>query len=181
MTAGWLERRFGAAIVWLPFDLHPEYPPEGIPRAQLHARYGERFHGALRARFAEEELAYDPPADVVPRSLKALQLAELARDAGRHTAVHDRLMDAYWAEGENIGDPDVLRRIAADVDLPADDVERVLAAEEYVPRIEASTQQALRLGINGIPGWLLDERLLVLGAQPRAVFEQAVAQLSGDA
>jgi predicted DsbA family dithiol-disulfide isomerase len=117
----------------------------------------------------------------VPRSLKALQLAELGRDLGRHTAVHDRLMDAYWAEGANVGDPDVLRGLAQALELPPDDVERVLAGDEYVPRIEASTQQALKLGINGIPGWLLDERLLVLGAQPREVFEQAFAQLSGDA
>ena len=40
--------------MWLPFDLHPEYPPEGIPREQLHARYGSSFHDSLRARFVDE-------------------------------------------------------------------------------------------------------------------------------
>jgi predicted DsbA family dithiol-disulfide isomerase len=37
--AAWLERRFGAEIEWLPFDLHPEYPPEGLSFEQLEAKY----------------------------------------------------------------------------------------------------------------------------------------------
>ena len=59
-------------MTWLPFDLHPEYPPEGIPREQLHARYGSSFHDRLRERFAEEALAYNPPPEVVPNTLRAL-------------------------------------------------------------------------------------------------------------
>ena len=161
----------------LPFDLHPEYPPEGIPRATLHARYGDAFHDRLRASFAAAGLAYAPPPDVVPRSLDALRLNELARDLGRDDALHDRLMDAYWDEGRNIGDRGALRELAAEVELPEDAVERVLRSDEYRARVDASTQQAAALGITGIPAFLLDERLLVLGAQPREVFEQAVAQL----
>ena len=164
-------------MLWLPFDLHPEYPPEGISRAQLHARYGERFHARLREAFAAAGLTYAPPPDVVPRSLDALRLTELARDLGRHDEVHDRLMDAYWNEGRNIGDHGVLRELAGELALPGADVERVLAGDDYRARVEASTQQAAALGITGIPAFLLDERLLVLGAQPREVFERAVAQL----
>ena len=43
----WMERQFGARITWLPFHLHPEYPPEGITRAELDARYGERSHDRI--------------------------------------------------------------------------------------------------------------------------------------
>jgi predicted DsbA family dithiol-disulfide isomerase len=63
------------------------------------------------------------------------------------------------------------------VGLDGDEVERVLASDEYRDRVLASTAQAQRIGINGIPAFLLDERLLVLGAQPREVFERAFAQL----
>ena len=48
MTAEQARREFDADLLWLPFDLHPEYPPEGIPRAELHARYGEAMHDRLR-------------------------------------------------------------------------------------------------------------------------------------
>jgi predicted DsbA family dithiol-disulfide isomerase len=162
-------------VTWLPFDLHPEYPPEGIPRAQLLARYGP-FEERLRERFAEEGLPYTPNPDVVPNSFAALRLAELARDLDRHGEIHGRLMDAYWRDGVNIGDHDELRRLLHD--LPADDVERVLASDEHAERVRASTQQALSIGVNGVPAWVIDGKLLVPGAQPREVFEQAFAQLS---
>jgi predicted DsbA family dithiol-disulfide isomerase len=88
-------------------------------------------------------------------------------------------MDAYWAESVDIGDPDELRRLSAEVGLDASDVERVLADDEVLlDRVLESTKQAQAIGINGIPGFLLDRRLLVLGAHPRDVFRQAFAQLT---
>ena len=161
-------------MTWLPFELHPEYPPEGLPRAELLARYGS-FEERLRERFAEEGLPYTPNPDVVPNSFDALRLAELARDLDRHDEVHDQLMDAYWRDGVNIGDRDELRRLLHD--LPPDDVERVLSSDQYADRVRASTQQALSIGANGVPAWVIDGKLLVPGAQPREVFEQAFAQL----
>jgi predicted DsbA family dithiol-disulfide isomerase len=161
----------------LPFDLHPEYPQEGIPREQLHARYGTGFHDRLRARFAEEGLAYNPPPEVVPNTMRALRVSELARARGMHQAVHDRLMDAYWAEARNIGDAGELRALAVEAGLDGAEVDDVLAGSAYRERVVASTQQAVSIGITGVPGFLLDRRLLVLGAQPREVFEQAFGQL----
>ena len=86
-------------------------------------------------------------------------------------------MDAYWAESANIGDQDVLRALARDVGLPDDEVERVLVGDDYAQRVAVSTQQAVSLGANGIPAFVLNGKLLILGAQPREVFEQALAQL----
>lgn len=175
--AGWVEEQFGATVEWLPFDLHPEYPPEGIPRAQLHARYGESFHDQLKERFAEEGLAYNPPPDVIPNTMGALRVSELARERGVHAAVHDRLMDAYWAEARNIGDPVELRTLAVEAGLDGAEVDEVLAGDAYRDRVLALTAQAQSIGVTGVPGFLLDRRLLVLGAQPREMFEQAFGQL----
>jgi predicted DsbA family dithiol-disulfide isomerase len=173
--AEWLRRRFDAEVTWLPFELHPEYPPGGLPRAELLARYGS-FDGRLRDRFAEEGLEYGPNPDVVPNSFTALRLGELARELERHDEIHDRLMDAYWRQGVNIGDPDELRRLAHD--LPADDVERVLVTDAYADRVHASTNEALSVGVTGVPAWVIDGKLLVPGAQPREVFERAFEQLA---
>ena len=168
----------GAEVNWLPFDLHPEYPPEGIPREQLLARYGgDAMIDRITRFFAERGLEYNPNPDVVPNSMNALRLTELARDLGLHAELHDRLMDAYWAEAMNIGDLDVLRGEAAAVGLPTDDVEDVLAGDRYRDRVEGSTREAYGLGANAVPAFVLDRRLLVLGAQPDEVFEQAFAQL----
>ena len=165
-------------MTWLPFDLHPEYPAEGIPREQLHARYGDTFHDRLRARFAEEGLAYNPPSELVPNTMRALRVTELARERGVHGAVHDRLMDAYWVEGRNIGDRAELRSLAVEAGLDADEVDAVLDGDVYRDRVQGLTAQAVSIGVTGVPGFLLERRLLVLGAQPRTVFERAFEQLS---
>ena len=178
MTAEQARREFDADVVWLPFDLHPEYPPEGIPLAELHRRYGlgvgER--DPLRERFAAAGLEYDRP-EVVPNTRLALRMTELARERGLHQPFHDRLMDAYWSEATDIGEPDELRRLAAEVGLDAQEVERVIAdPAAYLDLVEESTRQAYSIGIHAIPAFVVDRRLIVLGAQPLEVFRRAFAQ-----
>ena len=179
MTAEQARREFDADVDWLPFDLHPEYPVEGIPLAELHRRYGIGVgeHDPLRARFEAAGLEYNRP-ETVPNTRLALRLTELARELGLHEPFHDRLMDAYWSKATNIAEPDELRRLAAEVGLDADDVERVIAdGSAYLDVVEASTHEAQSVGINAIPAFVLDRRLLVLGAQPLDVFRAAFAQL----
>ena len=178
MTAEEARREFDADIVWLPFDLHPEYPPEGIPLEQLHRRYGIGIgeRDPLRDRFEAAGLEYNRP-EIVPNTRLALRMSELAREHGLHEPFHDMLMDAYWSQATNIGDPGELRRLAAEVGLDADDVESVIAdASAYLDVVEGSTGQAQSIGINAIPAFLLDRRLIVLGAQPLEVFRRAFAQ-----
>jgi predicted DsbA family dithiol-disulfide isomerase len=163
-------------VTWLPFDLHPEYPPGGIPREQLHARYGDAFHGRLKRSFESAGLVYNPPPDVVPNTMRALSITELARDRGLHRPVHDRLMGAYWEEARNIGDPEVLRELALEAGLAEDDVATAIDDGGLAERVRASTAQAHSIGVTGVPAFVLDNRLLVLGAQPREVFERALAQ-----
>ena len=131
------------------------------------------------AFFAERGLPpYAPPPDIVSNSRTALRLGELARGLGLHHRFHDRVMDAYWAESLDIGDAGVLRRASSEVGLPEKDVDAVMASERYLDVVRASTEQAMSVGVTGVPGFLLGGRLLVLGAQPDEVFEQAFAQLA---
>jgi predicted DsbA family dithiol-disulfide isomerase len=121
---------------------------------------------------------YNRPA-IVPNTRLALRLSELARERGVHERFHHRLMDAYWSEATNIGDPNELRRLAQDTGLEAADVDRVIADRTaYLDRVEASTGQAQSAGINAIPAFLLDRCLIVLGAQPLETFRDAFAQLA---
>lgn len=131
----------------------------------------------MKGLFEAAGLVYNPPPEVVPNTMRALRVTELARERGLHQAVHDRLMQAYWEEARNIGDPDELRALAVEAGLDQAEVDGVLAGEAYRDRVLSLTAQAQSIGITGIPAFLLDRRLLVLGAQPREVFEQAFAQL----
>jgi predicted DsbA family dithiol-disulfide isomerase len=146
----------------------------------LHARYGDAFHERLRQSFAAAGLAYEPPADVVPNTMRALCVTEAARDAGLHRAVHDRLMQAYWEEGRDIGDPAELLALGVEAGLGPDAVEEAMESPALRERVVSSTRHAHAIGVTGVPAFLLDRRLLVLGAQPRDVFERAARHLGAD-
>ena len=124
--------------------------------------------------FDRHGLVYNPPP-VAPRSLDAQRLGEHARANNLYVPYFARAMDAYWVEGLNIGDHEVLRALAADVGL--DGADEILATDAYADTVRRSTSEAYSIGINGIPGFLLDRRLLVLGAHPRETFERAFEQL----
>lgn len=118
------------------------------------------------------------PAPVISNTRNALRVTELARDRGLHEPVHDRLMDAFWAEGRDLGDREVLRELVVEGGLDPAEVEDVLSSDAYLDRVLASTAEAQSAGIDGIPAFVLGGRLLILGAQPREVFDQAIAQLA---
>ena len=164
-------------MVWLPFDLHPEYPRGGLPQKQLLARYGPEMAERMREFFGARGLSYSPHPDVVPNTQSALRLTELARELGRHEETHDRLMAAYWSEGQDLGDDDVLRALAVELELPAHEVDDVLTGNRYRDLVAASTQRAVSIGANAVPAFLLERRLLVLGAHPEETFERAFEQL----
>jgi predicted DsbA family dithiol-disulfide isomerase len=158
--------------------LHPEYPDEGLPRERLLERYGHAGIDRVRRLFEANGLVYNPHSEIVPNTKQALRVTEFARERGLHKAVHDRLMEAYWEEGRNIGDETELQTLAVEAGLDPAEVDGVLTSDAYADRVQASTAEAQSLGITGIPAFVLDGRLLLLGAQPREVFEKAFAKLA---
>jgi predicted DsbA family dithiol-disulfide isomerase len=160
----------------LPFDLHPEYPPQGIPRAELVARYGEGYDARTREMFAAEGLAYAPPPEVVPNTRLALELGEAARAEGLHGPYHDRVMDAYWAESADLSQRAVLESLARQVGISDAGIAQALDERGWARSVDESTTRAQGAGATGVPAFVIDGRVLVVGAQPRELLAQAVEQ-----
>jgi predicted DsbA family dithiol-disulfide isomerase len=131
----------------------------------------------LGAMFDQAGLPHAERIDKVPNSLRALILGELARERGVLGELHPRLFDAYWARGSDIGDEQVLVEEGSAVGLGRDEIAAALANPVYLERVLSQTREALELGANGVPAWVIDERILVPGAQPHEVFEQVLEQL----
>jgi predicted DsbA family dithiol-disulfide isomerase len=127
--------------------------------------------------FAADGLPVSRDLTKVPNSHKALRLGELARERGRHAELHRRLFDAYWARGLDIGDDDVLVAEAEAAGLDPDEAREVLASDRYADVVARETETALDAGATGVPGWVIDERVLVPGAQPHDVFERVLERL----
>jgi predicted DsbA family dithiol-disulfide isomerase len=122
-------------------------------------------------------LTYNPSGSL-PNTLHSLQVTELARDRGLHEPLHTRLMHAYWSEGKDLGDDEVLLDLVEEAGLDRAEAGEVIAEGRYSDRIVASTEEANRHGIYAIPAFVLGNRLLVMGAQPEELFEQAMAELA---
>jgi predicted DsbA family dithiol-disulfide isomerase len=143
----------------------------------LLERYGTGLTARLNAMFKEANLPHTAELERVPNSRRALMLGELARDRGRHHALHPRLFDAYWARGRDLGDLQVLVEEGRAVGLEEDEIRRAVNDPQYLSRIEEQTAAALEFGAGGVPAWLVDERLLVPGAQPHELFDRVLERL----
>jgi predicted DsbA family dithiol-disulfide isomerase len=104
-------------------------------------------------------------------------LGELARDHGVLDDLHPRLFDAYWARGLDLGDDRVLIGEGTAVGLSGAEISATLEDQRYLPRIEASTRNAMNVGAEGVPAWAIDQRILIPGAQPHEVFTQVLERL----
>jgi predicted DsbA family dithiol-disulfide isomerase len=171
----WLRRQLGARVEWLPYHLHPECPPDGIPRHELVARYGDHFTRAVREMAEAAGLPFNPHPERVPNTRRALELGEWARTQGdeAHERLHDRLMTAYWAEGRDLTGWDELLACVGDVDLDADAARSAVEGGGFAEPVDAWTGWAQSHGISAIPAFVFEERVLVSGAMPHEVLERA--------
>ena len=85
-------------------------------------------------------------------------------------------MNAYWEQSRDIGDPEELRAIAAEVGLEPERVEAALVGRAYTEAVDTATAMAHQAGINAVPAFVVDRRVLVLGAQPHEALEAAIEQ-----
>lgn len=163
---------------WLPFELHPEVPPEGIARERLlPAPYVARACRSVDAMAREAGLVMVPKDRLINTRL-ALATAEFARERGMFEPVHRALFKAQWegtAELDRVAD---LRRIVAEHGLDPDELAGALAGGRYEPAIDRHRAQARSVGSDAIPSHIVGRRYLLVGAQPLAVFEQVLDRIA---
>lgn len=173
-------------ITWYPYQLNPEMPADGMAfDAYLSRRFGSpaSVQPALERLVAEGrregiEFRFDRLGQV-PNTLLAHQLMQLAGQRGvDQTRLAEDLMQAFFERGEDIGRRDVLLAIARRNGIPADAVEQSWADTNSRQIVLSREAQVRASGLSGVPGFLLNRRLLVVGAQPAdaliSAFDQAM-------
>ncbi len=163
---------------WKGLEIHPEVPAAGLPSSVFRGPYFEMVAESLRRLAAESRLVIRSP-EVLANTHLALQAAEFARDAGCLEPFHRRLFAAYFQEGQNIGERDVLLKTARRAGLDVGQLGEALATGRYEERVAEAWREARELGIDGVPTFLMEGMRLV-GAQPyellRQIAERAGAQ-----
>ena len=164
-------------IRWLPFQLNPDMPAGGMPRAEYRkAKFGSLERGKqLDARVAAEgrgegiEFAFDR-MERTPNTAAAHQLIDVAQAEGKGQAVVDGLFHAYFEEARDIGNPDVLQAIAMGAGVQG-------WPSQANAQAVAEREEGMRnLGISAVPTFIFDRKLGVSGAHPPESLAAAIKE-----
>lgn len=168
-----------ADIVHHAFRLMPGDAP--YPVEQMFARrYGQdpdQAAASLRnveATAAKAGLAFHLTGTLCGDTTDSHRLLALAGDKGVQSALLDRLYRAYFSEGRNVFDRDVLLEQGQSVGLQRDDMTAAFDSVELTARIEADQRQAQAYDVRGVPFFIVDNRIAVSGAQPVSAFAEAL-------
>jgi predicted DsbA family dithiol-disulfide isomerase len=166
-----VREKFGdmVGVDWRAYELRPDPIPTLNPDGEyLHRVWNASVYRMARSLGTTLRL---PP--VQPRSRKALEAAELARERGRYDAMHNALFRAFFEEGRDIGDVEVLLDIGGSVGLDREGLRVALDEGRYTEKVVADERLATRLGVDSVPtmfvtreGASLEEAEKITGAQP---------------
>lgn len=154
-------------LEWKGFQIHPEYPATGVPIEQRMAQYGkERYETIwrkIRALAADIDLDMHRPP-LLTNSLLALEATEYAKEHGQDGEFSCAVYRAYFQEGKNIGDIDVILATATAVGLDGQTLREHLQAGTYSARLRSFQQEAQTRGVSGVPTFIVGPAQIV-GAQ----------------
>lgn len=166
---------YGLKLVWTHFPLHPETPPEGMDLATLFAGRNYDIEAAqerMERLMAAEGLPFGRRTRTYNSRL-AQELAKWAETIPGAEGIHDALFRAYFAEGKNIGDVDVLVEVARKLGLPAEEARRALTERTFRAAVDRDWNRSREVGVTGVPTFAAGG-FGVAGAQPYEELERLV-------
>ena len=170
----------GIAVRWHPFQLDPTVPPGGLDRRDyLERKFGSLAtvapaHVNLTAIGEREGIAFRfDKITRSPNTIDAHRLIRWAGLAGLAEPMVERLFRAYFNEGVDVGDHAALASLAAEVGV-AGDIGARLASPEDRDEVTGDVEKAYRMGVSGVPCFIIDNRYAVVGAHPAGTLIEAV-------
>ena len=166
-------------VAWRPFQLNPDMPAEGMSRdAYLTAKFGnterwQKFYGAIAETGQGEGIDFHfEKIGRTPNTLGSHRLVKTAAKLGQQDTVVEALFRGYFMDGRDIGNLEILADIAGEAGLDRDEAIAYLRSVEDRDEVAAADVYARRLGINGVPCFIVNRKYAVSGAQPPEAFLQ---------
>ena len=173
---------------WQPFELNPDMPAEGEElRAHVARKYGSSKADSDRARENITqagakygfEFNYFDGMKIV-NTFDAHLLLDYAHEVGKQTELKMRLFSAFFTESKDVSQRDVLIAEAQAVGISADEAKAALNDNQIKERVRALESQWQQMGVSGVPTVVFNRTSALTGAQPQAVFEQVLTELSSE-
>ena len=180
--------RHRVAVTWRPFQLNPDLPVDGVERAAyLEAKFGgperaREIYARIEEAGAGEGIAFAfERIQRTPNTVQAHRLIRLGQKLDKQDAVVEALFVGYFTAGANIGDIATLVALAERAGIAPHEAERYLAGDDDRELVLGEDDAARRMGINGVPCFVVEQQYAISGAQDPAVLAEAlerVAELS---
>jgi predicted DsbA family dithiol-disulfide isomerase len=177
-------------IGWRPFQLNPDMPADGMDRREyLRLKFGGDGSGgsmydAIKDAGDKENIPFAfSEIRRQPNTIKAHRLIHYAGEQGVQDAVVEGLFVAYFTEGRNISDTDVLVDVAAAAGLDPERVRAYLESDSDVERVRSEDAVARQIGIQGVPCFIINRKYAISGAQEPSIFHrvfEAIAKESAE-
>ena len=156
------------------YVLRPDIPKEGAHRQPKPGESGDELSEPLRT-YAEQSGLIMRRFSLTPYTMYALEATEYAQEKGQFDAFHLATYKGYWEDGKNLGDLEVIRELALDCGLDWPELSERLESGYHRDTVLAQYQEAVNLGIRGVPAFLIGNQLFT-GAQPYEIFKLAVSR-----
>ena len=163
---------YDIAVEGRAYLLRPDTPKEGAERPQRPGETADELSEPLRGQAKEAGPIMKPPGRT-PNTLYALEATEYAQQHGKFMEFHHAAYKAFWEDRQDLGELEVLHKVAHEVGLDGDDMVKCLEDKTYADTVMGQYQEALKYGISGIPTFLVGN-LMFTGAQPYNIFKSAM-------
>lgn len=169
-------------VTWHSFQLQPDMqtmPGKSINDFLAESKgigvaQAKQMNDHVTGLAKEVGLEYHLDKAVVANSLDGHRLSHLAAKYNLQDAAEERLFYAYFTEGRNVADQEVLVQLGVEIGLEEQEVREMLASDTYTYEVKADHQDAQNLGARGVPFFVIDRKYGVSGAQPSEVFLEAL-------
>lgn len=165
----------------MSFEIHPDIRAGGVDTIPYLESLGYSnvplLYDGIRQRAREVGITIGP----VPRKYNthlSLLLTEYAKEQGRVREYNEAVFRAFWTDGRDISDPTVLEQIISMIGLDFSAAVAGLKSGEYERCFEDAKALSRKLGITAVPAFIIDDKYLISGAQPAAVFRQVLRETS---
>lgn len=171
-------------VNWCLIEIHPETPAQGMPTSKLNytPEHWQALQQSMHELLEAEGLPFKASHDFTTNSHKALLLAEASKKLGADTfyKVHNRLFEAFFVDGINIGDEAELLKIAAECDIPPELANNAFTDDELEEHLKLFLQFAVQSKVSGVPTTVIGEQALS-GVSSLKTLKNAAAQASTQA
>lgn len=172
--------KYDFEVEYHPFELNPQMPVEGVDQKQyLSNKFGgedryQKITAQTTATAAQEGLNFDfGKQKISPNTRNAHRIIQYAKLEGKQAKAKEAFMKAYFVDGIDLSKKENLVAVAAGAGLSAEDVEKLLSTHDGLAEVEHAERELQKLGISGVPFYIINNKYGVSGAQASETFMKA--------